>query len=702
MNRKSLALLFVALAALAALAARPTAAQPTPPAIQRGYSFAAWWSGIYSDPNADRALAELADMGVGWVSIVVTQYQDTVHSTAIAPTEGTPTDADVRHAIRAAHAEGLNVMLKPHVDLWNDPNHWRGEIGPNFTTAQWNTWFASYTAMITHYAQLAAEEGVEQFSVGTELNSTTGREAQWRAVIAAVGAEFDGTLTYAGDWTNALLVPWWDALDLIGVDAYYRLADDGNNSPTADEIAEKWQPVLADLAGLSAAEGDKPILFTEIGYRSQNGAAQHPWDWESGGAVDLAEQALLYQVAFEQVADEPWFAGFYWWSWDAVPYQGGVCDNGYTVHDKPAEDVVRQWYGAPPRDTTPPPPPVEAVALPIYGDAPAAGWENWSWQATVNFNQSAQVQSGTKAILVDAQSWGALSLHYESLETEFLGRNSVSTAPYDSLETEFLGRNSVSTAPYYYLSFYLRQAAVTNALIVYAQDENGDELLDAPAADCRYVGGTPLPANTWRRVLIPLADLGAADGQISQLTFVNTGDASLRFWIDDLRLVAADESAYLPIVLSPTDDAYVQSNSPNGKFGSKPALRVRDAAADNLSYLKFDVTGLSGPPSSATLRLYVSDAGPDGGAVYSVANTYRNSAAPWTEAGLRWGNAPAIGGAALDAAGAVARKAWVEWDVTAAVGGNGPVSFALRNASANVVAYNSSEGARPPELVIER
>ncbi len=673
MNRKSLALLLLFLW-VGLLAARPTAAQPTPPSIQRGYSFAAWWSDIYSDPNADRALAELADMGVGWVSIVVTQYQTNVNSTAIAPTAGTPTDADVRHAIRTAHAEGMNVMLKPHVDLWNDPNHWRGEIGLTFTPAQWNTWFASYTAMITHYAELAAEEGVEQFSVGTELNATTAREAQWRAVIAAVGAEFDGTLTYAGDWTNALAVPWWDALDLIGVDAYYPLADDGNNSPTATELADAWEPVLAGLADLSAAEGHKPIIFTEIGYRSQNGAAQHPWDWASGGAVDLAEQALLYRVAFEQVSDEPWFAGFYWWSWDAVPYQGGACDNGYTVHDKPAEDVVRQWYGAPPRDTTPPPPPIESAALPIYGDMLAAGWENWSWQATVNFNQTAQVQSGSKAIVVDAQSWGALSLHH---------------APLD-------------TTPYYYLSFYLRQATATNALIVYAQDANGNELLDAPAADCRYVGGTPLPANTWRRVLIPLADLGAAGGDISQLTFVNTGDAALRFWLDDLRLVAADESAYLPIVLTPTDDAFVQSNSPNGKFGSKPTLRVRDAAADNLSYLKFDVAGLSAPPASATLRLYVTDPGPDGGAVYAVGNTYRNSAAPWTEAGLRWGNAPVIGGAALDAAGAVARNTWIEWDVTAAVGGNGPISFALRNASANVVVYHSSEGARRPELVIER
>ena len=673
MNRKSLALLLMLLG-VGLNAAAPTAAQPTPPAIQRGYSFAAWWSGIYSDPNADRALAELADMGAGWVSIVVTQYQDTIHSTAIGPTDGTPTDADVRHAIHAAHAEGLSVMLKPHVDLWNDPNHWRGEIGPNFTTAQWNSWFASYTTMITHYAELAAEEGVEQFSVGTELNSTTGRDAQWRAVIAAVRAEFDGTLTYAGDWTDAIYVPWWDALDLIGVDAYYPLADDGNDNPTATQIAAKWQPILAQLAGLSAAEGDKPIIFTEIGYRSQNGAAQHPWEWASGGAVDLAEQALLYQVAFEQVSDEPWFAGFYWWSWDAVPYQGGVCDNGYTVHDKPAEDVLRQWYGAPPRDTTPPPPPIESITHPVYGDALAAGWENWSWQAAVNFNQTAQVQSGARAILVDAQSWGALSLHH---------------APLD-------------TTPYDYLSFYLRQATAGNALIVYAQDEIGEELLDAPAADCRYGGGTPLPANTWRRVLIPLADLGAAGEQISQLTFVNTGDTSLRFWLDDLRLVAADEPTYLPIVLTPTDDAYVQSNSPKGKFGNKPTLRVRDAAADTLAYLKFDVAGLSGPPAAATLRLYVTDAGPDGGGVYSVANTYRTGGGPWTEGGLRWGNAPLIGGAALDTAGAVARQTWVELDVTPAVGGNGVVSFALRNASANLVAYSSSEGARPPELVIER
>ena len=660
--------------ALAAGPAAPVAAQPAPPSVQRGYSYAAYWNGLYSEPNADAALADLRAMGVEWVSIVVTQYQDTINSTAIGPTDGTPTDADVRHAIRAAHALGLSVMLKPHVDLWNDPNHWRGEIGPNFSNAQWNTWFASYQAMISHYAGLAAAEGVEQFAVGTELNTTVGREANWRAVIAAVRAAFPGTLTYAGDWTNAPDVPWWDALDLIGVDAYYPLAAAGNNTPTKAQLVAAWQPLLADLAALSTANGGKRILFTEVGYRSQNGAAQHPWEWQSGGAVDLAEQALLVEVAFEQVFDEPWFAGAYWWAWDPEPYQGGVCDNGYTVHDKPAEDIVRQWYGASPRDTTPPPPPDDSVTRLIYGDALAAGWENWSWGTTVNFNQTAQVAAGAKAILADANSWSALSLYH---------------APID-------------TTAYDYLSFYVRQAAATTALHVTVNDGDDNALLDVPAADCRYTGGAPLPANTWQRVLVPLSDLGAAGADISRVTFLNTGDGALRFWLDDIRLVAAAGDTYLPIVLTPTDDAYVQSSAPKGKYGNKPTLRVRDAAADMVSYLKFDVAGLAGPPARATLRLYASDGGPSGGALFVVSNNNKGSSTPWREAGLTWRNAPPISGAPLATTDAAVAGQWLTVDVTAAIAGNGPISFALRGANADLVVYSSSEGARPPELVIDR
>ena len=130
-------------------------------------------------------------------------------------------------------------------------------------------------------------------------------------------------------------------------------------------------------------------------------------------------------------------------------------------------------------------------------------------------------------------------------------------------------------------------------------------------------------------------------------------------------------------------------------------LRVQDAAKDMLTFLKFDVSGLSGTVDSATLRLYVTDAGPDSGAVYAVGNNYRNTTTLWVETGLNWNNAPVISGAPLDSAGAAVRKQWLEWDVTAAITGNGVYSFGLRNANRNAVHFSSTEGTKPPELVIE-
>lgn len=150
---------------------------------------------------------------------------------------------------------------------------------------------------------------------------------------------------------------------------------------------------------------------------------------------------------------------------------------------------------------------------------------------------------------------------------------------------------------------------------------------------------------------------------------------------------------------TPSDDTFVNSAKPTTKYGGNPSIKVKDAAADMNSYLKFNVSGLSGAVESATLRLYVTDAGPDGGSVYAVSNEYSSGGA-WTEGGLTWNNAPAISGVALDSVGAANNGQWVELDVTAAVAGNGTYSFALRNGNKNIVFYSSKEGVHSPELVI--
>ncbi len=104
---------------------------------QKGMSFAAWWPGLYSSADADQALAELKENGANWISLIVTRYQDTIASTTIYAAPGTPADADLLHVINQAHSLGMKVMLKPHLDLANDPTHWRGDIGMGFSESDW-------------------------------------------------------------------------------------------------------------------------------------------------------------------------------------------------------------------------------------------------------------------------------------------------------------------------------------------------------------------------------------------------------------------------------------------------------------------------------------------------------------------------------------------------------------------------------------
>lgn len=154
------------------------------------------------------------------------------------------------------------------------------------------------------------------------------------------------------------------------------------------------------------------------------------------------------------------------------------------------------------------------------------------------------------------------------------------------------------------------------------------------------------------------------------------------------------------LTFNPSADAHVYASSPSTNYGANAKLRLRSSDPQYNTYLKFNVAGLSGQIQDAKLRLYVTNAGPDGGAVYAVSNNYANSTTPWIEEGLRWSNAPVLNGAPLSQAGALTLDAWVELNVTSAITGNGVYSFGMSNNSTNSIYYSSKEGENPPQLVI--
>jgi PKD repeat protein len=154
------------------------------------------------------------------------------------------------------------------------------------------------------------------------------------------------------------------------------------------------------------------------------------------------------------------------------------------------------------------------------------------------------------------------------------------------------------------------------------------------------------------------------------------------------------------LVVTSAADSYVDSNAPTKNNGTAGSVRVRNgttAPPHYVSYLKFNVTGLPGPVTAATLRLYVTDPGVDGGSIFSVDNG-------WTETGINWSNAPAIGGSALGTLTTVSLGAWVEVPLPASVfaAGDGTYSFAIRgnNPSGGAAWYSSREGVAAPQLVL--
>ncbi len=312
------------------------------PVPQKGMSFSAWDGEAFSTSESDEALRLLTETNTEWVAINFAWAQSNTTSSDIRvdPIRTATTDS-VRHAIATAHSLGLKVMLKPMIDTLEEettqgyPTVWRGMIQPS------DEWFESYSNFINSFAEFAEQNDVELFSVGCELKATTGEKEQWENVIAGVRERYSGPLTYAADWTNYRNIEWWDSVDYVGIDAYFPLTF--KNDPSFEELKNAWT-YLADEIETWISTVNKPVIFTEIGYRSGDGTNRIPSNFWSDMTVDLQEQRDCYEAAFQALWNRSWFYGFYWWTWIHDPTKGGPDDSSHTPQNKPAQEVVAHWY----------------------------------------------------------------------------------------------------------------------------------------------------------------------------------------------------------------------------------------------------------------------------------------------------------------------------------------------------------------------
>ncbi len=317
------------------------------PVRQRGVS----WVGSREIDGSE--LDILAEVNVNWIVQTPFGWQSTLDDPEIRLTHGSnrnywgETDAGIESTTRHARERGIRTLLKPH--LWVRRGAWPGDIAMQ-TEEDWTRWFENYRAFILHYARLAETNGIEALCVGTELRiASTTHPEQWRSIIAEVRSVYGGRLTYAANWHEEFdVIEFWDDLDFIGVQAYFPLVR--HERPTREELEAGWAKHIPGLEQVSR-RFDKPIVFTEIGYRSIPAAAIEPWTWpernrKDATLVDIATQAACYEAFFSAVWGRSWIEGAYVWKWyPRHESAGGLDDVDFTPQNKPAQDVIARWYG---------------------------------------------------------------------------------------------------------------------------------------------------------------------------------------------------------------------------------------------------------------------------------------------------------------------------------------------------------------------
>jgi len=299
-----------------------------------------------SDPDWDYGplIEEIRGRGATDVLMVVNAYQSDRFASDIAPRPGrSPSQATVARTLDQVRNAGMRAALMPVVRLLTrGPHDWRGVIAP---ADGLDAWFASYRRFVLPLARLAQSGGAGRFVVGSELGSLEPYQGRWRALISDLRADFSGTLSYSANWDRTDEVEFWDALDEVGLTAYFPLHD-GDAPPSQEALSRAWRSPRAEIDALRRRVG-KPVLVTEVGYPSRSSAAGEPWNDRSGARADLGLQQRLYESFCDAFAQTPSISGFYVWNWFGF---GGPRDLGYTPRGKPAANELakcfeRAWPG---------------------------------------------------------------------------------------------------------------------------------------------------------------------------------------------------------------------------------------------------------------------------------------------------------------------------------------------------------------------
>ncbi len=143
---------------------------------------------------------------------------------------------------------------------------------------------------------------------------------EWVSLIKGVREIYSGQLSYAANFDSYQEVAFWQHLDFIGINAYFKLRNEfqrASEGVLKDSLRVGWKSILTGIDDFRQAQGisDKEVIFTELGYTYRRHSTFEPWQatgfsliqdedkkrfisWEDQ-PIDFQERALAINALYE-------------------------------------------------------------------------------------------------------------------------------------------------------------------------------------------------------------------------------------------------------------------------------------------------------------------------------------------------------------------------------------------------------------------
>ncbi len=290
---------------------------------------------------------------IEWITLVPWSFQKDIDSPRVNHHNGDSLRILEQNSywvnqIKMVQSAGFKVFLKPH--LWLDKpteGKWRSDVFPR-NDSDWESWKNSYEDFILRYAEIAQQTQVDLFCIGTEFSRlSTEKPDFWSELIPKIRKVYVGKITYAANWYKEYeSIDFWEQLDFIGIQAYFPLVE--QDSPTLNEIENGWLQYTPTLEKLSKKH-KRPILFTELGYKSTTNSAAKPWEWLDYPNISHLYspdiQGNCYQAFFNTIWKKEWFAGVHLWQWRGNLKKLDEYDMlDFTPQGKSAEKIIEKGF----------------------------------------------------------------------------------------------------------------------------------------------------------------------------------------------------------------------------------------------------------------------------------------------------------------------------------------------------------------------